>query len=71
VAPSAWLWALLAIYSAARVAQAFPDRIPMVAIVALHVLPALALAIVHGAAVYRIRAGQNIYDTGCTAKMRA
>lgn len=50
-----WLWALLGIYAAARVTQAFPDRIPTVAIVALHVLPALAFAIVHGATVYRMR----------------
>jgi uncharacterized membrane protein len=50
-----WLWALLAIYSAARVAQAFPDRIPIVAIVALHVLPPLAFALLHGAVLYRLR----------------
>lgn len=52
---SRWLWALAAIYSAARVAQAFPDRIPIVAIVALHVLPPLAFALLHGAVVYRPR----------------
>jgi len=50
-----WLWALLAIYAVARVTQAFPDRIPVVAIVALHVLPPLAFAILHGAMVYRVR----------------
>jgi uncharacterized membrane protein len=50
-----WLWALLAIYAVARVTQAFPGRIPVVAIVALHVLPSLAFAMVYGAMVYRVR----------------
>jgi uncharacterized membrane protein len=50
-----WLWAFLAIYAAARFTQAFPDKIPMAVIVALHVLPPLAFAIVHGAVVYRRR----------------
>ncbi len=50
-----WLWMLVAIYALARPAQAFPDRIPIVWIVALHVLPPLAFAIVHGAMIYRAR----------------
>jgi uncharacterized membrane protein len=33
----------------------FPGAIPMVMVVALHVLPALIFAIVHGATVYRPR----------------
>ena len=50
-----WLWALLVIYALARAAQLIPDRIPMVAVVSLHVLPPLAFALVHGAIVYRRR----------------
>jgi putative membrane protein len=50
-----WLWALLGVYAIARVAQMFPDAIPMVVVVALHVLPPLAFALIHGARVYRLR----------------
>jgi putative membrane protein len=49
------LWTLLAIYAAARPLQMFPATVPMVATVALHVIPALAFALVHGAKVYRPR----------------
>jgi putative membrane protein len=52
---NAWLWALLGIYAAARASQMFPGAIPMVVVVALHVLPPLAFAVVHGARVYRLR----------------
>ena len=50
-----WLWVLLGIYAAARVTQRFPGDIPMVAIIALHVLPPIAFTLVHGAVVYRLR----------------
>jgi len=46
------LWALVAIYGAARVTQAFPSQIPITAIMALHVIPALAFALLHGRTVY-------------------
>jgi len=46
------LWALVALYAAARVTQAFPDRLSVAAIMALHVIPAFAFALVHGRAVY-------------------
>jgi putative membrane protein len=52
---STWLWALLAIYAAARPMQIFPGSIPVVVTVALHVLAPLAFAMVHGATVYRLR----------------
>jgi uncharacterized membrane protein len=52
---SIWLWALLAIYAAARPMQMFPRSIPIVVTVALHVLTPLAFALVHGATVYRLR----------------
>jgi hypothetical protein len=35
-------WLLLAIYAVARVFQAFPGREPMLAVVALHVIPPAA-----------------------------
>jgi hypothetical protein len=34
------------IYAAARVFQVFPGKIPLLAIVALHVLPAMAFAVI-------------------------
>ena len=49
------LWALIAIYAAARVLPALPGLVPMLAVVALHVLPPGAFALLHGAAVYRAR----------------
>jgi putative membrane protein len=49
------LWTLLAIYVAARPLQAFPDRVPMLAIVFLHVVPPALFAMVHGAVAYRVR----------------
>jgi putative membrane protein len=49
---NASLWWLLAVYAAARVLQAYPSRFSMVLIVALHVLPPLAFALIHGAKSY-------------------
>lgn len=49
------LWGLLVLYSAARVLQVFPGNIPMLAVVALHVLPPAIFAIIHGAMLYRTR----------------
>src|SRR5271157_1925494 len=49
------LWGLVILYAAVRVSQAYPDRIPMVAIVALHVLPPLLFALVHGVLRYGVR----------------
>jgi uncharacterized membrane protein len=46
-------WILLAIYSVARVFQILPGKLPMVAVVALHVLPLLVFALIHGAIGYR------------------
>jgi putative membrane protein len=47
------LWALLALYAAARFSQLLFDRLPMVAIVAVHVIPLTIFALVHGARLYR------------------
>jgi uncharacterized membrane protein len=49
------LWALIAIYAVARVLQIFPDKVPMLAIVALHVLPPILFALFHGAMLYTTR----------------
>jgi uncharacterized membrane protein len=49
------LSALILLYAAARVLQVFPGRIPMLAVVALHVLPVAVFALVHGAMAYRLR----------------
>jgi uncharacterized membrane protein len=49
------LWTLIVIYAAARVLQVFPGKIPLLAIVALHVLPPMAFAVIHGAVLYRLR----------------
>jgi putative membrane protein len=43
------------LYAAARALQSFPDRVPMLAIVAAHVLPAVAFAFLHGRARYGMR----------------
>jgi hypothetical protein len=49
------LWALIALYAAARVLQVFPDNVPMLAVIALHVFPPAVFAMIHGAILYRSR----------------
>ena len=49
------LWALIVLYAAARVLQIFPNKLPMLAIVALHVLPPILFALFHGAMLYTTR----------------
>jgi putative membrane protein len=49
------LWALMGLYAAARVLQVFPDKVPILVIVALHVFPPLIFALIHGAMSYRLR----------------
>jgi len=49
------LWALIALYAAARVLQIFQGKVPMLAVVALHVLPPAVFAMIHGAMLYRSR----------------
>lgn len=51
-AVNALLWALIAIYGFSRVLQIYPGRFPMTAVVALHVLPPLIFALIHGARLY-------------------
>jgi len=49
------LWALIAIYAAARLLQVFPDRVPLEFTVAVHIFPPIIFALIHGAMRYRIR----------------
>lgn len=49
------LWALIGTYAAARVLQVFPDKVPMLAIIAWHVLPPILFALLHGAMLYTTR----------------
>jgi putative membrane protein len=49
------LWALLVFYGVARILQVFPGPFPMLAVVALHVLPPVVFALMHGAMLYRWR----------------
>jgi putative membrane protein len=46
------LWAVIAFYAAARIFQVYPGRIPMLAVVALHVFPPTIVALIHGAKCY-------------------
>ena len=50
-----WLGVLLLHDAVARVLQAYPDQVPMLAMVALHVIPPLLFALLHGALRYGIR----------------
>jgi hypothetical protein len=49
------MWLLLSLYAVARLFQILPGRLPMTAVVALHVLPLLAFALIHGSMSYRPR----------------
>ena len=49
------LWGLIAVYAIARVLQILPDRVPMIVVVVLHVVPPLAFALIHGAMSYGVR----------------
>jgi uncharacterized membrane protein len=49
------LWALVVLYAVARVMQVFPGQVPIFAVVALHVLPPIVFALIHGAMLYRAR----------------
>jgi hypothetical protein len=48
-------WALIGFYAAARVLQVYRGRVPMLAVVALHVFPPAIFALIHGAKFYRWR----------------
>src|SRR4029077_6601566 len=49
------LWVLIALYAGARVLQVFPGKVPMLAVVALHVLVPFVFALFRGGTLYRMR----------------
>jgi len=49
-----FVWALLAVYAFARILQVYPGRVPMLGVVALHVLPPAIFAVIHGTRAYRL-----------------
>jgi len=49
------LWTLIALYAGARFLQVFPGSVPILVVVALHVVPAAVFALIHGAISYRLR----------------
>jgi uncharacterized membrane protein len=49
------LWAIIALYALARFLQIFPGKVPMLAVVVLHVIPPSVFALIHGAIRYRRR----------------
>jgi uncharacterized membrane protein len=58
------LWSFLAIYAIARALQVFPGRVPMLAVVALHVIPPALFALFHGAVRYSLR-GMIVFFVIC------
>jgi uncharacterized membrane protein len=48
-------WVLLAVYAIARVLQVYPGRVPMLAVVVLHLIPPAIFAVIHGAKLYGSR----------------
>lgn len=58
------LWTLIAIYAYSRILQVFPGRASMLEVVALHVLPPLLFALIHGAILYRLR-GSLVFLLTC------
>jgi uncharacterized membrane protein len=49
---TAILWSSLAFYAVARACQIYADRLPLLLVVLLHVIPPASLALTHGAIVY-------------------
>lgn len=49
------LWLQISVYSFARFVEIYPGKLPLPAVVALHVPPPILFAIVHGSRVYRQR----------------
>lgn len=49
------LWTLITVYAYSRILQVFPGRASMLEVVALHVIPPLLFALIHGTSLYRLR----------------
>ena len=54
-ATMAVFWILLAVYAVARVLSVYPGRVPLVAVIALHVLAPGIFSIIHGSSLYRLK----------------
>jgi putative membrane protein len=48
-------WFLLALYTAGRILQVYPGRLPMLAVITMHVVPPIFFTLIHGARFYRWR----------------
>lgn len=61
---TAILWSSLAVYAIARVCQVHADRLPLLLVVLLHVIPPASLALTHGAILYG-RSGILAFSAFC------
>jgi uncharacterized membrane protein len=59
-----FLWGMLLVYALARFCQLYADRLPMLLIVVLHVIPPALFALAHGSALYR-RQGIAVFAAFC------
>jgi putative membrane protein len=50
------VWVLIASYASARIFEVYPGRLPMVAIIFMHVVPPAVFALIHGSRFYQWRA---------------
>jgi hypothetical protein len=57
-------WGMLLLYAMARVCQLYADRLPTLAIVAMHVVPPAIFALVHGSVLYRVK-GISVFVLCC------
>jgi uncharacterized membrane protein len=48
-------WVLITFYAAGRILQVYPGRLPMLAVIAMHVVPPIFFTLIHGARFYRWR----------------
>jgi putative membrane protein len=58
------MWLLISLYGGARVLQILPGKLPLAAIIALHVLPLVLFTLIHGTMSYRLR-GILVFFTIC------
>jgi len=58
------MWLLLVLYAAARIFQQYPDRFPMLLIVAMQVLPPGLFGLLHGSMRYGVR-GMAVFAACC------
>ena len=61
---AAVLWGAIGTYAVGRVCQLWPDRMPVIWIVVLHVVPPAVFALVHGSMAYG-RRGVAVFAASC------